>query len=146
MPWKFLPVDYNSVILVREKIHMNKDQFIRYLEQLALPKTEFVILSGGSLLMRGLRAETADLDLSASKQLAGELDLYSCPKDKDGMYMPFENVQMNDDMEKFHFDIIDGYQCETLEDILEQKKLWNRPKDQADIKAIEAALADGQEH
>ena len=119
---------------------MNREKFVASLEALDLPRTEFVILSGGSLLMRGIRKETADMDLSASKKLAADLDLYNCPKDKDGMYVPFENVQMRDDMEKFSFDVIDGYQCESLDDILCQKREWNRPKDQADIRAIEALL------
>lgn len=119
---------------------MNRREFIEALEKLDLPKEQFVILSGGSLLMRGLREQTADLDLSASKQLAAALDLYQCPRDAQGLYTPFENVQMKDDMERFHFDVIDGYQCETLEDILEQKRRWNRPKDQKDIAAIEAYL------
>ena len=115
---------------------MNRAEFIEALKKLDLPPEEFVILSGGSMLMRGLREQTSDLDLSASKHLAAELDLYSCPKDKAGLYVPFDNVQMNDDMEQFSFDIIDGYQCESLEDILRQKREWNRPKDQADIKVI----------
>lgn len=92
--------------------------------------------------MRGLRSETADLDLSASKSLAEQLDLYHCPQDDHGLYVPFENVQMKDDMERFHFDLIEGYQCETLEDILQQKRNWNRPKDQKDIEVIEAVLKE----
>lgn len=92
--------------------------------------------------MRGLREKTADMDLSASKKLALKLDLYNCPKDKDGMYTPFENVQMRDDMASFHFDIIDGFQCESLEDILRQKREWNRPKDQADIRVIEEYMRE----
>ena len=120
---------------------MNRAEFVAALNALDLPKTEYVILSGGSLLMRGLREQTADMDLSASKKLALELDLYNCPQDKDGMYIPFENVQMRDDMAGFHFDVIDGFQCESLEDILRQKREWNRPKDQADIRVIEEYLS-----
>ena len=116
---------------------MNKQEFIRALERLGLPASEFVILSGGSLLMRGLRDQTEDMDLSVSKKLAGDINLYECDTDEHGLYTPFENVQMKDDMERFSFDIIDGYQCESLEDILKQKKMWNRPKDQKDIKRIE---------
>lgn len=123
---------------------MKKQEFIAILKKLNLPPSEYVILSGGSLLMRGLREETADLDLSASKQLACSLHLYDCPVDEHGLYMPFENVQMKDDMERFSFDIIEGYQCESLEDILKQKKEWNRPKDQKDIKNIEAYLRSFQ--
>ena len=119
---------------------MNKQEFVKALQKLALPAEEYVILSGGSLLMRGLREHTSDLDLSASRKLAADLHLYQCPKDEAGLYMPFENVQMMDDMETFHFDVIDGYQCESLEDILRQKRQWNRPKDQKDIAVIEAFL------
>jgi hypothetical protein len=47
---------------------------------------------------------------------------------------------MMDDFEKFEFDIVDGFQCETLESILAFKRRANRPKDQVDIANIEAAL------
>ena len=115
---------------------MNKTEFVKALQKLNLPRKEFVILSGGSLLMRGLREQTSDLDLSASKKLAADLDLYNCQKDESGLYTPFENVQMKDDMEQFSFDMIDGFQCESLEDILRQKRKWRRPKDLADIEVI----------
>ena len=124
---------------------MNKQEFMARLEELDLPVTEFVILSGGSMLMRGLREQTNDLDLSASKKLAEILHLYDCPRDHHGLYIPFENVQMDDDMERFHFDVIDGYQCESLEDVIEQKRKWNRDKDHRDIEVIEEYLRDHSE-
>ena len=115
---------------------MDKAEFIEKLEKLNLPGTEYIILSGGSLLLRGIRDQTADLDITVSKSLAAALDLYHCPKDDYGLYNPFPGVQMKDDMEDFRFDLVDGYQCETLEQILEQKRKWNRPKDQKDIEMI----------
>ena len=54
---------------------MDKAAYIEALEKLNLPKSEFIILSGGSLVMRGLRATTADLDLCATKKLAEQIDL-----------------------------------------------------------------------
>lgn len=75
---------------------MDKQAYAKGLEKLNLPKSEFIILSGGSLLMHGLRETTADFD-------------------------------------NFKFDIIDGYQCESLEGILAFKKKANRLKDQQDI-------------
>ena len=41
---------------------MEKQEFIEKLNNFGFPKTEFVILSGGSLLLRGLREETADFE------------------------------------------------------------------------------------
>ena len=54
--------------------------------------------------------------------------------------MPFDNCQMMDDAESFEFDVIDDYQCETLESILAFKKKANRPKDQKYIENIERYL------
>ena len=42
-----------------------------------------MICSGGSLLLRGLREETADFDLCVSEMLAQRLDLEKYPKDAD---------------------------------------------------------------
>ena len=119
---------------------MNKQEYIAALEKLNLPKSEFIILSGGSLLMRGLREASADLDLCASKKLAKQIDLYNAPKDDKGFFTPFENCQMMDDFENFEFDVIDGYQCESLEGILAFKKKARRPKDLKDIENIERYL------
>ena len=119
---------------------MNKQEFIEKLEKLDLPRSEFLILSGGSLLLRGLRETTADMDICVSEELAKTLDLANCPKDKDGCFVPFEDVQMKADMAGRAFDIVDGYKCQTLEDILALKRKWRRPKDLKDIAAIEEWL------
>ncbi len=119
---------------------MNRKEFIERLESFGLPKTEYMIRSGGSMLLRGLREETADFDLCVSKKLAEQLDLEHCKVDESGSYVPFEDVQMKVNLEHFSFDVIGGYQCETLESILELKRLLMRPKDIRDIAVIEAVL------
>jgi hypothetical protein len=116
---------------------MNKAEFIKKLETYGFPKSEFVILSGGSLLLRGLREETADLDLSCSQKLAEELNLKNCAKDEAGCFVPYEDVQMKPDMEGRAYDIIEGYQCQTITDILALKRRLMRPKDMRDIEVIE---------
>ena len=123
-----------------ERISMNKLAYLTSLRRLNLPKTDFVILSGGSLLLRGLRETSADLNLRVSKKLAKQINLYDAPKDSKGLFVPFDNCQMMDDFEKFDFDIVEGYQCETLESILAFKKRKHRPKDLKDIKTIEQYL------
>ena len=119
---------------------MNKEEFVARLEEIGWPKEEYIILSGGSLLMRGLREETADLDLTVTKRLAKEINLYDLPQDEKGYYTPHKNVQTMDDFDRFEFDVVDGYQCETLESILEFKRRKMRPKDLKDIEKIEAVL------
>ena len=119
---------------------MNKQEYIESLEKLNLPKSEYIILSGGSLLLRGLREKSADLDLCVSKKLAEQIDLYHAPKDDKGFFTPYENCQMMDDFDRIEYDIVDGYQCESLKSILAFKKRVHREKDLKDIENIEAYL------
>jgi len=44
---------------------------------------------------------------------------------------------MIDDFDKIQFDVVDGYQCESLDSILKFKRKMGRPKDLVDIKNIE---------
>lgn len=125
---------------------MNKAEFVAVLDELNLPKDEYVILSGGSLLLRGLRETTADVDIRMTKRLAHKIDLYGFPQDEGGYYQPRENVQATDDFGEMEYDVIDGYQCETLESILAFKKRMMRPKDLKDIKTIEEVLKRKEPH
>lgn len=120
---------------------MNREEYIKGLEEMGLPKEEYIILSGGSLLLRGIREKTEDYDFCITKKLAEEINLYDSPKDDNGFYTPFENCQMMDDFDGTPFDIVDGYQCESLESILAFKRRVNRPKDQDDIRNIEKYLS-----
>ena len=97
------------------------------------------------MLLRGLREETQDFDLCVSKKLAKELDLEHCEKDEKGYYAPFPDVQMTDNLESWPYDVVDGFQCETLESVLELKKRLMRPKDFSDIEKIEAYLKKAAE-
>jgi hypothetical protein len=49
-------------------------------------------------------------------------------------------IEMKPDMEGRAFDVIEGFQCQTLEDILALKRRLMRPKDIKDIEAIENFL------
>ena len=122
-------------------INMNRQEYLEKLEGFGFPRSEYMILSGGSLLMRGMRRQTADFDLCVTEKLAEKLDLKSCPVDDKGCFVPFEDVQMTAGLEDRDFDIIDGYKCETLESLLQFKRRLMRPKDLPDIEAIEAYLA-----
>ncbi len=121
---------------------MNRQEFIERLESFGFPKSEYMILSGGSLLLRGLREETQDFDLCVSAQLARKLDLEHCRKDEKGYYAPFPDVQMTDNLGSRPYELVDGFQCETLESVLALKRELMRPKDLRDIETIEAYLKE----
>lgn len=119
---------------------MDRNEFIRRLENYGFPKSEYMIMSGGSMLMRGLRESTSDFDLCISEKLAETLDLEHCPLNEKGYYAPFEDMEVSVNLGERPFDIVDGFQCETLESVLAFKKSLMRPKDIKDIEIIENYL------
>ena len=52
---------------------MNKEELLNLLNSLELPKTEYYILSSGSMLLYGLREIVGDLDLCVSNELFEQL-------------------------------------------------------------------------
>ena len=48
---------------------MNREELLKLVDSLNFKKTEFYVLSGGSLLIRKLRERTEDLDLCVSNEL-----------------------------------------------------------------------------
>ena len=46
---------------------MNKEEVFNLLKELNFPKDEFYILSGASLVIRGIREKCSDLDLCISE-------------------------------------------------------------------------------
>ena len=115
---------------------MNKREFLRRLNELGLPKYQYVIISGGSLLMHGLREETADIDLAISDVLAAELGLHNKKPTKKGTYKLAKDVEVIIGMNKIPAEVIDDYLCETLRNVYEFKKQMNRPKDQPDLELL----------
>ncbi|MBR5228014.1 MAG: hypothetical protein IKV94_05200 [Clostridia bacterium] len=124
---------------------MNRIELIQLLKSLNLPKDEYYILGGGSLLLCGLRETTKDLDLCVSSELFITLkDKYSLSeKDKNscGFYKLTELIEVvPTPKENFKAQEVDGFLVESLETILAYKKKRNLPKDQIDIQNIEKFL------
>lgn len=113
---------------------------------------EYKLLMGGSLVMRGVRETTNDLDMDVSPELFGYLaELFS----RDERDIEIVNGQRRfilkntcGDVEVFEGtfktdsgfgvrDVIDGIRCQTLGDIVKMKRHFGREKDFDDIIMIE---------
>ena len=104
---------------------MNKEQLLNLLEELNLPKDEYYVLSGASLVIRGIREQAGDLDLCISRELFEQIkDKYDLTEDKKN--------------ECGFYHISDS--LEDLNTILDFKIKRNKPKDQVDIERIKEYL------
>lgn len=126
---------------------LNKEDLIKLLDCLELPKTEYYILSSGSMLFYGLRETAGDLDLCVSHELFAEIREKYNLSDKDkkptGFYPLSVDVEILPiDKADFSMEYKDGYPVEKLESVLCFKEERNSAKDQEDIKSIKEYLSE----
>ncbi len=124
---------------------MNKIELLKLLDSLNLPKTEYYILSSGSMLLYGLRDIANDLDLCVSNELFKHLkekyNLNENNKNDSGFYKISKDIEIvPNDKKNFKMDYIDEYPVENLKTILEFKEKRNLPKDKKDIENIKKYL------
>ncbi len=126
---------------------LNKLQILDILNYYNLPKNEYVIISGASMVLQGVKENTSDIDISVSEKLYDYLlKNYECKLEKilennvRVWYLGDINFSTNF-YQTVEYENINGYQCQTIEDILKLKKKLNRGKDLNDIKLLERRLS-----
>lgn len=124
---------------------MNKEQILKLLSKLNFPKDEYYVLSGASMVIRGIRKQAKDLDLCISKELFKKIkDKYSLSEDKKNEYGFYHisdliEVVVNN-KEDFNMEVCNPYNLEDLNTILKFKIKRNTQKDQIDIEKIKEYL------
>lgn len=128
---------------------MNREEFLTRLDSLNLDKQRYCILSGGVMLLYGLRDTTADIDIKVRpdyfEELKTKFTLSKSPK--------YPNLyELGDDVEVAVRDYDDkdvrvvlDHPVESLELTLQWMLEHNRPKDQEKIKIIENYLKEKNE-
>lgn len=129
---------------------MNKEELLKLVESLNIPKDEYYILGGGSLVMFGIKETTSDLDLCVSNELFAKLkekyNLDEKDKNECGFYQISDIIEIiPNPKEEFTAQEIDGYKVEELKRILEFKKKRNATKDKPYIEKITQYL-EGQKN
>ena len=124
---------------------MKKIELLNLLKELNFPKDEYYVLSGASLVLRGIKEEANDLDLCISKELFNQIknkfNLTDERKNECGFYKINDNLEIVvDKKEDFKMEIGEKYNLEDLQTILDFKLKRNKPKDKDDIENIKKYL------
>ena len=124
---------------------MKKIELLNLLKELNFPKDEYYVLSGASLVLRGIKEEANDLDLCISKELFNQIkdkfNLTDERKNECGFYKINDNLEIVvDKKEDFKMEIGEKYNLEDLQTILDFKIKRNKPKDKEDIENIKKYL------
>ena len=128
---------------------MNREELISRVRALPFPREDFWVITGGAMVLYGLREQTHDIDLGCTGRLADKLAAQGHPF----------TLRQNG-ARKFALDgdveIIEGWLCDRVEEIegipvislaglTEMKRSLGREKDLRDIALIEAHLAKQNE-
>ena len=124
---------------------MKKIELLNLLKELNFPKDEYYVLSGASLVLRGIKEEANDLDLCISKELFNQIkdkfNLTDERKNECGFYKINDNLEIVvDKKEDFKMEIGEKYNLEDLQTILDFKLKRNKLKDKDDIENIKKYL------
>lgn len=133
---------------------MHKEQLLKVLRELGLPRDGYVIFGGACLAIRDLRA-TDDIDLFVSKEVYEELKGRGWQERTDLWEQPWLQTEINGIIIEVyqHFEaegwqprfehyltepeMVGGYRFMPLDELYEWKAFVRRPKDVADMKLIE---------
>lgn len=126
---------------------MNRKEIIEVLNKLDLPKSEYVVLSGASMVMQKVKSKTSDIDISVSKELFGILKNNATIVNS---FLGYDVYKVNDYEVEFSnnysfFDksnavLINDIYFQDLNIIKKMKESFNRDKDKKDIKKIDLFL------
>lgn len=124
---------------------MDKEEVVKRLKELNLPKDEYYVLSGASLVLRGIREQCSDIDLCISEELfekiKNKLKMTSDKLNECGFYHLSDSLEIIvDKKSRFNMEEGEEFNYEDINTILAFKKSRNLSKDQRDIANIEKYL------
>lgn len=119
---------------------MNKEEYLKALDSLNLDKNRYCIISGGIMLLYGLKESTEDIDIKVRpdyfKELRERFEFKKSPK-YPYLYELSDTVEVAVlDYDDKDIEIVDGYPVESLELQLVWMLEQNRPKDKEKINII----------
>lgn len=120
---------------------MNKYTLIQKVSELNMPIGSYCVLAGGAMLFYGLRNQTQDIDLHVNEEAFSVLQKTQnlvLLDEESRHYAIGEDVELYvTPQEDIVYSVCENICVQTPQAILDLKRRLNRPKDAADIAALE---------
>lgn len=125
---------------------MKKEEICKKLEGLSLAKSDYIVITGSSLVLHGIIPETGDIDLACSKEVFDFLD-WPIKYEYGGAIKYYDDFDINYNLfDLEHIDVIEGYQCSDLVTCYELKKSMNKAKDKKLIQKLELMVCSNDNY
>ena len=117
-----------------------KKQIIARLEELHLDDTKYWLITGGAMVLYGLREQTSDIDLGCTSDLADLLQQEGFPVERmpDGTrkIVVAEDVEIFENWLEDRVERFEGVPVISIQGLIEMKRALGREKDFRDIQLI----------
>lgn len=129
---------------------MNKKELMKLLEAFPYCRADYWVITGGAMVLYGIKDETADVDLGCKTALADELERggYLQGYSESG----YRRFKYGDSVEIFENWLcgsvteVNGFPVITVEGLMEMKRELGREKDFRDIELINSFLKQPKHH
>ena len=119
---------------------LDKKQIIARLEELHLDDTKYWLITGGAMVLYGLREQTSDIDLGCTSDLADLLQQEGFPVERmpDGTrkIVVAEDVEIFENWLEDRVERFEGVPVISIRGLIEMKRALGREKDFRDIQLI----------
>lgn len=119
---------------------LDKKQIIARLEELHLDDTKYWVITGGAMVLYGLREQTSDIDLGCTSDLADLLQQEGFPVERmpDGTrkIVVAEDVEIFENWLEDKVERFEGVPVISIRGLIEMKRALGREKDFRDIQLI----------
>lgn len=119
---------------------LDKKQIIARLEELHLDDTKYWLITGGAMVLYGLREQTSDIDLGCTSNLADLLQQEGFPVERmpDGTrkIVVAEDVEIFENWLEDRVERFEGVPVISIQGLIEMKRALGREKDFRDIQLI----------
>lgn len=119
---------------------LDKKQIIARLEELHLDDTKYWLITGGAMVLYGLREQTSDIDLGCTSDLADLLQQEGFPVERmpDGTrkIVVAEDVEIFENWLEDKIERFEGVPVISIQGLIEMKRALGREKDFRDTQLI----------
>ena len=126
---------------------MNKAEMMAKLKAFPYDPAEYWVITGGAMVLYGIREESSDIDLGCTAKMADRLEqegyLYKVTDDGNRWFKLGEDIEVFENWLFDTVDHVDGIPVISVQGLIEMKKDLGREKDLRDIALINDFLARG---
>ncbi|MBR0207851.1 MAG: hypothetical protein IJQ43_03025 [Oscillospiraceae bacterium] len=123
---------------------MDKQGILNCLSAFPYDRNEYWVVTGGAMVLYGIREQTADIDLGCSKRLADHLEadgfLFRRTDEGKRWFKYGERIEIFEEWIKDTVETVCGFHVVSIQGLIEMKQDLGRDKDKKDIESIKAFL------